>query len=189
MSIKRIDADLGFLSLPVAEITDTGSPVCQDHHSADGMRLRELLHTPAHEHAGDIPMVPDAQDGRAEFDQASGLAQRLTWLAGLLRLADLSHEGLHEESLFLHLPANLLKDSTLALTKTQDMLAFELRIGDAATRAWVCDKLVELVDMLAFRIAHPFTIRIVDAVLPSVVAEAGMESGNHPWHRTSSCEN
>lgn len=187
MSIKRIDADLGFLSLPLAERTETGNPLCRDRRAADGLRLHELLHAPAHER--DLPVAPDAQDGCAASAQASGVSQRLAWLAGLLRLADLSHENLDAERLSLHLPADLLKDSTLELTRTQGMLDFELRIGDAATRAWVCDKLVELAGMLAVRIVLPFTIRIVDAVSANVVAEAGKQSGDHPWHRTSSCEN
>lgn len=81
-----------------------------------------------------------------------------------------------------------MKDATLEVQEIGQLLVFDLRTGDPEARVWISDKLLELVRALDSRIACRFTIRIIDAMSSSIVAEAGNGRGDYSWHRASLCE-
>jgi hypothetical protein len=189
MSSKRVDADLGFLSLALAEIPETAAPVCFGHRSADGLRLRALLAGPARHSSEDVPVAHHAHEEYGDTPRPFDQHQRLKWLAERLHAAHLVYQMVDEQCASLRLPAELLKDSTLEVRDVGHRLIFNLRTGDASARAWLCDKLVELVDVLASRIHQAFMIRIVDTMSSAVVAEAGKEQDSQSCHRALFCEN
>lgn len=189
MSSKRVDADLGFLSLALAEIPEVGTPVCPEHRSADGLRLRALLASSARHSSEDVPMAQNAQEEYRGTTRLSDQHQRLKWLVERLHAAHFACRAIDRQRASVRLPAELLKDSTLEVHKTPHMLIFDLRTGDASARAWLCEKLIELVNVLAPRIHDAFTIRIVDTMSSAVMAEAGKEQDNQPCHRASFFEN
>lgn len=189
MSSRRIDADLGFLSLALAERQEADLPVCPEHRSADGLRLRALLSGPARPSYEDIPMAQEVRDGCTGTPRPVDQHQRLRWLAERVFSAHSSHKAADGKSVSLRLPPDLLTKSTLVVRQSGDRLVFELGIGDADACAWICDRLVALVDVMAPRISCPFVIRIMDTLSSRMVAEAGKERDEHPWHRTSICEN
>jgi hypothetical protein len=190
MSSRRIDADLGFLSLAVAEAeaTTTACTVCPEHRSADGLRLRALLGARPCEPAADIPTAQNAQADYPSAPRPPDHHQRLQWLVEVMHRAHASHHDAHEESIRLRLSPDVMKDAILEVQEIGRLLVFDLRTGDPEARVWISDKLLELVRVLDSRIACRFTIRIIDAMSSSVVAEAGNGRGDHSWHRASLCE-
>ncbi|MCM0044288.1 MAG: hypothetical protein NBV65_06605 [Burkholderiaceae bacterium] len=188
MSSRRIDADLGFLSLAVAEAPTTARTVCPEHRSADGLRLRALLGARPCGPAVDIPTAHDAQADYPSAPRPPDHHQRLQWLVEVMHRAHSSHQNEHRESVRLRLSPDVLKDASLEVHEIGRLLVFDLRTGDSEVRVWISDKLLELVRALDSRIACRFTIRIIDEVSSSIVAEAGNGRCDHSWHRASLCE-